>query len=326
MKILLILLSLITCPILSQLKDNEISLQINSKNISNIYSCPTHIKYMILRWVFANKELFDSLLKHPDLLNVKLQKDAHNLMIRDKGLENLSTGSNCIIKIPDMPYIIKISGQYHRVANICSKYGFHFYIRKPNEIQLTDMQRCEELFHTQTFQTCSSYAYYLKIRDLINKNNFKNIFVPDTYLIKINENLDADDSNCLLVQRFIHNKIFLIYERLELLEKVSTQSLCDLAYLILKAGLWDIEKNLFVFEDGKLILLDLEQPNISNPEDFFHINRKVFEWNASVGIESLLKLFPENLNLKKDIKDYIEKNKLVEEFSYYKEKVLKSFD
>jgi len=126
-----------------------------------------------------------------------------------------------------------------------------------------------------TYQMPSIFANYLLLKKYINQHSLKYVLVPDTYLVHIpGTPKEVRDDNYCVVQQVIQDKLLNLKTDPQAWSKISDQALKDL-FMASKVGLWNIKDNLMINNEGQFVLLELEQPNNSDPRTFF--NKKMVE-------------------------------------------------
>jgi len=194
------------------------------------------------------------------------------------GYPTLSQSVNWIIHIND-DWLIKASGEPNRHENINS------YLGQKYGAQITVKQL--KKFNKEigvTYQTISRIAYGMRAREVIQQENLS-IKVPPMYLIHIpGRPKKLADANYVVAEEFIQGQ----FEYLESSAfAVDTKTILDLTKLIGYTGLWSLGKNIIVSNNKDIYFVDLEQPNVHNPKDFFHKNSAVHRSNIEHGFAGL---------------------------------------
>ena len=137
----------------------------------------------------------------------------------------------------------------------------------------------------KTYQTISRMAYYLLFLDAQQRVGFNHIVAPQMHLIHIPSRPEiVSDRNYVIVEKKIHN--------LQPLGAVSDEEKKELHNVVEATGLFNLTKdNVMRTEKGKIVVLDWEQPNNSNPRHFFHKAYDRFENNMNAGKIHLMKIF-----------------------------------
>lgn len=214
----------------------------------------------------------------------KMQADKDLLQAKD--MQNTSQW-NYVFKLPKQEFVVKISGPLNRLQSILMAHGFW-----PGETPTKPIGK------TNTYQTASRAAYYLILKEFIEKNKFKHIHAPETYLISYSKKPKLiDDEQVFILQRAIPAASKKITP--ELAQALPDDAISEIVKAIIGAGLWSIKDNLFLDTETnspleRIHLVDLEQPNNSAPADFFHKDATRYYGNLRAGLEEFINLFAGN--------------------------------
>ncbi len=182
----------------------------------------------------------------------------------------------------DPKYFVKIRGPVNEACNIEAFNGKYSAKLSAQELDALPLPE-------RTYQTVIAVAYLLRARDAIERYTISTVAVPDTYLYHVpGRPEELSDNNYLVLQKTVANGI-----KLEDIQagsgSLDDKKLRELFIVPAYAGLWSFKGNIMV-ADNQLVLPDLEQPNNSNPLDFYHQNRKAYEDNVATGIKELVKI------------------------------------
>jgi len=241
-------------------------------------------------WVLQERDLISSLvIQNGSLLDHGAIHKKNNELLKTKGIENFSR-SNYVFVCPVLPqFLIKVSGPTNRLMNtIVANDKFPTTIFRDEVINLKKVS---------TFQTVSSLpTYYLYLR-LTKVLSLRYVYIPKTYLVKLPGASDIiADTNYIIVQE----RVALLdrVEAIKHLKQLSDMQIRELVSVIASCGLWDIKNKIHVATDGRLIIVDLEQPNVSNPTRGFNLQDVgTFYNNAYCGLDSLKELFVNKVEL-----------------------------
>lgn len=246
-------------------------------------------------------------------------------MLASKGLANQSQ-CNYVFRLPTQPgYMVKIAGHVNRKENLCrlaatlaarrlpesqDKSPDEFYsfalrgyswgrelndadyeLFKQVKPESCDFQANEQGAFEQlegcpkTFQTVSRMAHYLLFLQAKEKNNFQHVSAPVMHLVHIpGRPTTVSDRNYVVIEKQVTG--------LTPVETVTPQEAEEVETVIKETGLFDLNKeSLMRTAEGKLIILDWEQPNNSDPSTFFHESNKAFENNVNAGLGEFRKNF-----------------------------------
>ncbi len=222
----------------------------------------------------------------PQMLGAKRNRDIN--AIEQAGYKNESQ-ANYVFKVKALlDHLLKTSGSGNRFMS--SKFGHG--LSWNDEISEDIMQKILS-GEKRTFQTASRMATYLALQDLIKSKNFKHVRVPKTYLVTLDDSDKVDDNNAIILSDPISAKAKKITN--ENVHEISDVMIRELVRAIAVGGLWSSWDGGNLYVDGdKLYIVDLEQPNNSKPQDFFHQNAYKYHSDISVGIDHLLNLLKHN--------------------------------
>lgn len=188
------------------------------------------------------------------------------------GLYNLSRW-NYIFEIGGTDYVIQFAGVLNRVKNLL------IYNdpdpTNPTFVHKTPDALCDLVIKKipATYQTVSRAAHYLRAMEAKDIFNLDAIFLPKTFLISIDRQMPAHvhDGNSVVIQKKILADVVPVRQMpLQEKMKIAVENVRQLLVLSIYAVIWDLNANLLFDQQNKtFVISDLEQPNTSNPSDFF---------------------------------------------------------
>lgn len=159
-------------------------------------------------------------------------------------------------------------------------------------------------------QTASHAAYYLIAKATLEKHNLSSIALPETYLHSTEQN-NIDDNHAILIQQHIEGT------ELHRNNNISDEQLKQLFSLVEHVGLWHIE--VIVGTDNKLYPIDLEQPNNTDENYFFHQDPNRYHGNLICGIkDGLFKIFEHNPEKCRLLAELVSKSKIINHENFNK--------
>jgi len=200
------------------------------------------------------------------------------------------SSNNYVFQIPGMNYWIKISGPKHRVRNLYTyntgknsydytQIALHWELRNPVMLNAFEL--------VPTYQTISRYANYMLRAQIIEQEQLTHIRMPITYLVHIpSYDTQLSDEHYVIVQEHIEG-IERLYDAPHRVIDVPGQAIKELYSLICKTGIWNIRYGLWLDENNNFVLIDHEQRNIENPDNFFNKDPEAFEQCVFTGIKQL---------------------------------------
>lgn len=255
------------------------------------------------------EKLLEQLLAFKSFPDWQTKKKADDALLSALKLPNLST-SNYVFKIPEQNLVVKIAGPANRLQSVLAAHGFW-----PGE------QPTKPITKVDTFQTASRAAYYLILKELIEKQGLHYIDAPETYLVRFpSSSKSIDDEHAFILQKALPAGAKQLTP--ELAKTLSDEAVRETVLAIIGGGLWSIKNNLFLDPATNKLhvvvhLVDIEQPNNSAPADFFHKDPVRYYGNLRAGLEEFIDLFagnPEKLHL---IRSLIESNPVFNSSSFY---------
>ena len=231
-------------------------------------------------WLNDEAELIKKLVEQDGpLVDYQKKHFENNVLLKKKGILNLSR-SNYVFECPVVPeLIIKISGPANRLANMVVAQGL-----RPNAVDEEDIK---DLKRVVTYQTVSSFPTYYLYQRLQKMHKLNSVYIPKTYLFRLPWAPEViADTHYIILQE----KVALLSkgESKRLLRSLSDRQIHEVARVIAGCGLWDIKNNIRVAYSGKVVIADLEQPNVSNPLRGFNIQDATrFDINVDCGLREL---------------------------------------
>ena len=257
------------------------------QSIENVFGAvpclPKDVVTHLSDWFKDNDYVVKNLIvQQGELADYQKSHVENNVLLKQKNICNLSR-YNYVFECPSVPgYVIKISGPVNRFVNTIVSHGLW-----PSIVTKDDIASMKKVV---TCQTASSFPVYLLYARLTKMQNLKHVYIPKTYLFKVPGTSDIiADTSYILVQE----KIDLLdsEQAKNRLKSLNIDQVRELAITISSCGLWDIKDKINFARDGRIVIVDLEQPNVSNITRGFNIqdiNR--FKQNASCALNDLKKI------------------------------------
>lgn len=239
-----------------------------------------------MSWIEQHAAIFKNMLapSEPPSRFAAHQQEVKK-QLADAGVKNLSNW-NFVVE-PTPGYFMHVAGPINRICNLLAHNDKSQAVNyTPEELDAAIKNR------PHTYQTVSVAAHYLLCAQAIEKEKTQRVIVPQTYLISSAS--PAHDGNSCIVQEAIPTtaKAFkdLTHEQRA---NIPLAAINDMLMLIKQAGLWDTTQANVLYDQSKqaFYVTDIEQPNNSNPVDFFHKNREKYMGNVGCGIEQFADLF-----------------------------------
>ncbi len=252
----------------------------------------------LLRFKFADGNQF----------RAKGQQDKQ--LIASNGLTNESAW-NYVFGVPGMNYHIKIAGPINRIQSALMERGIWPGQPVPNNI-------AQEILagSIPTYQTASRAAYFLILKEFLDKNKLQRVDVLPTHLVYypgVPE--DVSDNYAVILESDLSKDAQKITR--ENRSDISDDMLTQLVQAVIATGLWNIEGNIFLDKKtDKLYIMDLEQPNNSAPKDFFHKDASRYYGNINAGLEGVLNIFAGDDAKLQLIRGLVESNPIVQSGDY----------
>lgn len=282
--------------------------------------------------VSQHTHFFELLLTNPAHWSESIEREKScNKVFAMLGMKNLGDG-NYVIDIGK--FLIKIAGHTARASNLLSEHGHKEYdafcVSKTRAWSEVD-----SIINTQqlTYQTASRIANYLVAASMISEHNLaRSIVVPSMYIATFDGSSNIQDDNVIIVEEKLSNlqPLSLYLKDKELPEQVVQ----DLVVFIARTGLCDLQDtvndkepkyNLFITQEGKIALVDLEQPCTRCPRNaFFGISTKYprenYELDIVRALQQLREFFAGTSTLKyfQIIDDFVATDTTIQQFNCLK--------
>lgn len=245
----------------------------------------TYSEQAVQAWLYDNKHIIAALTNmpiHGELEQRTPRRDHIIALLEKAGIKNMSN-HNYVFTIQgddEKKYVIKIAGPANRREN------YNALLKKPygTSTSLKEYQELEKNNKAKYYQALSRAAHSLRFKEWVENHPKTKAKTPNAYVVHIpGQSKEVIDGNYLVVEDYIENmgtpdkhpKTFLDAAR-------------DVAEASAYACLWNIASRQFLItEEDEVFAIDLEQPNNSNPEDFFHNNKEKCIGNTHVGLDEL---------------------------------------
>jgi len=264
------------------------------QNLEKIFGkIPTIAKTDIAKindWLLQEKDLVASLVvQNGALIDCGVLQKKNNELLKAKGIINYAR-TNYVFVCPAQPnYMIKISGPLNRLVNIVSANN-----KSTKTITDDEIKALKRIVTHQTISSLPTYYLYLRLNKILS---LKHVYIPKTYLLKLPQASDVlADTNYVIVQE----RVELLQKPViaEQLKKLNNDQIKELVAVIACCGLWDIKGKIHIDKKGRLVIVDLEQPNVSNSLKGFNIQEKDrFYHNVQCGLDSLMDMFKNKADL-----------------------------
>lgn len=228
-------------------------------------------------------------------------------MIADLKVDGMEAKGSHNITVPftlsSVKYVARMTGPFHVATNLLKYNGWPEPVNPLPPVFVKDPAReCDAAITNAmpTWQGISRATHWLRVHQALTKLRILNFITPATYLIPLEGNPEeVHDDNAIIVQRFEgdeNGKSFPLVKDLsqEKIRQFLPDQVRNLLCVIVYAGLWDITGHLRVDPNGNFVDSDLEQPDNSNPADFFHKNQEKMLHNIRCGIQQLKQLMTPN--------------------------------
>ena len=241
---------------------------------------PSELEDKLKTWFEQNKEAWQIFVEQNGSIETIHRKYlwAHQLM-KEKGLVVLKGHGNFVFVLPNAPeWLVKISGPSNRaclqVANQDKPYG---------QIGSIDTTKC-----VPTCQTASRVFHgSMKLKEAVKKYQITQLEVVDGYVWSPHRS--CQDEQCVVAEKNLTNHKLLRDCTPQELEQLLTQERVEQLLLAAKhAGLWNLTNDNIAInkQNGKLAIIDTEQPNTTKPSHIFNKDKKRYEHNINCGVQS----------------------------------------
>lgn len=259
-----------------------------------------------------------------NLLNLSTSFDGSSLHIDPQNTTDQNMIMQKIDETGETAYWIKISGRVNRIFTGMHTRGADGRVWTDKAYRSEQVQQFLQN-PVQTYQTASRAAFYLIANKALAYHDIESIDTPRTYLYSTN-NSSIDDNHAIIKEEHIPG------EKLEQWlvngNTVPTYQLKDLCTLTESIGLWCPNNNILVDESGRLVPIDLEQPNNSNAHDFFYKNPVPYHGNIVCGFkDGLYTIFVDDKEAIRTLAEWIEESDIInhERFTSYYQKEIRDF-
>ena len=249
-----------------------------------------------LKTLSSTKVILTQLLAFKNFPNWRAKQMLDNTILGAFDITNESK-SNYVFKLGEMNYVVKIAGPINRLQSILMAHGYW-----PGQQPTTPITKVD------TYQTASRAAYFLVLKEFIERNKLKHVQAPETYLMRYPDTAKTvDDEHAFILQKTLPLSAKKITP--EVAQTLSDDIIGETVQTIIAGGLWNIKNNLFLDESNNTVqFVDLEQPNNSAPADFFQRDAARYYGNLSSGLVELMDLFTGNPRKLALIRALIESN------------------
>ncbi|MGE0009752.1 MAG: hypothetical protein AB7S89_02970 [Candidatus Babeliales bacterium] len=231
-------------------------------------------------WITENQDLLIYLARTPYPLSTWQEKYTNgNWHLFKHGIKNHAY-TNFVFQIPHNDYWVQIAGPKHRIRNIYAyntRANSYWYAEIAKHWEFRNSTLIDKLEIVPTYQTISRYAYYLLLEKALEHFSCTHIRIAPTYLVHIaHYSTLLSDENYIVVQEHIPDLVHL-KNAPHCIKDISKEAIIELFNIICATGYWNVKNGIYVDPDNNLVLLDYEQRNIENPEDFFYKDLRSFE-------------------------------------------------
>lgn len=295
--------------------------QITPENIAQLLQpIPQETATAFYAFTAQHPQLLPTLVKFEPANFKQNFKDAHKALM-DANITNKSNNGGCFVfNLPTYPiFMVQGSLQENKVYNKSAEIvgiGNGWNHCHDNYMQDKKLDELKEVDPT-TYQTVSRAAFYLMIKQELNKLSQPSIQVPSTYLIAIDgqSHTRATDATHVVVQEAFDTAKFVpVKDNAHLIKKEALQQLLPIISATKLFSVTDLHVNK---ETGELLVIDIEQANDEPATSFFHKrNNKIAqdyergnkgktkaEHDAQMGFQSLIKIL--NPDQKELVKAFI---------------------
>ena len=207
-----------------------------------------------------------------------------NAALKKQGIQNVSK-YNFIFKLTDN-YMANVAGhvlRHHGIRRLADEVAGKGYGQYGREVTHDDYKLFQEkltddesdiiidpttkqkIKHPRTFQAISRVAAWLTFKEVEKQHAFKHIVVPEAYLVHVpGRSTEVSDHNYVVVQQFIPD--------LEDVDTLTPEEELEMLSVLRKVSILDCNPGSLKRRksDGKLVMLDFEQPGNANPQNFYH--------------------------------------------------------
>jgi hypothetical protein len=267
---------------------------------------PEKVKREVQDWFARNPMVARTALDYEPIIGpLQSFHTMANIALKLAGKDNKS---NFNYVVPVGEYWVKMAGHVNRKENLAmmagdfgQKYQWGRLLTKQDYLAFEKNLKEEEFDKHEigtvmktapkTYQSISRMAHYILFKDAQGLGIIApNMKAPDMYLVHIPDRPEElSDRNYAIVEKQINN--------LERITRLTAQEAEAIRKVIETIGLFDCSKdNVKRDAQGNIVFIDFEQPNNSNPRQFFHTVDWVFKNNVKAGLESFEKHFKQELD------------------------------
>jgi hypothetical protein len=220
--------------------------------------------------------------------------------------QNIPNTSSWSVSIPfnvgNKTYFLRLPSPLHKRENWNAQRGEGWNTKFTEETLDKHLKK----YGRDTYQTISRFTGNIEAKKIVAENNLSLIELPNSYLFKGTGDQISDQTS-VVVDEWIPN-----CEPLgdpEVMKNLNTMQLAQLCTFIKKSGLWSVNHESHGSyikvnqKTGKLILVNLQQPNTTAPDEFLKTPEWRFEHNSLSGFEDLHKLLTRNYLLDNEFKN-----------------------
>lgn len=264
---------------------------------------PTELKKQVSACMKKYHDFITQLVTtpHPLTHENRKQKTKDNFAIikeyEDKGeVKNLS-GFNYVLRFRDYPgFTMPINRWGSRIAYWMYSSGEGNTLDPNFNPDATD---CSKFEYLPSYQHCSRGAHYLRVKEAIEKGNFKSVRTTPTYLEHIaGKPTELSDENYVPIQVWVDNLKTvkeLPEKALEIRSNIPYDALKEIHETLIYGALWDIKSNL-AFVNPYYYIVDLEEP-FNHKQQYFYFRgeegTKKYVEDVIKTLERMAKMFLE---------------------------------
>lgn len=235
------------------------------------------------QWLLEKHDLLKALANQPidpEATEYEPLMEPGNKLLQEAGYTNKSK-NNFVFSVElehNKTYCIKVAGP-HRFEQCNALLGRPWGTPVTQE----DLASLAASNRHTTYTSASRMAHYLLYKKWKEAHQHVPIETPKTYLLSLSDEHLIDDANALIAEEHIDA----IGTPMEFPETFLEKK-CDIRNFIIHMGLWNINPSQFLIKrDGVVVCVDLEDPNNSNPDDFFSSSYEKIKSNIRCGLREL---------------------------------------
>jgi hypothetical protein len=275
-----------------------------------------NIEQQIYEWFDKNPDIVRHVVQQEGpLTSFKERREYNNKLLDQAGVIKYNSANNYIFSIPDIEkkYVIEISGFYSRFIN--TMVGFKKNRRPNGNTPPEELNELREEYNIlkdsiPTYQTASRVATSLRLQEAIGRDYYWYVHPIKSHLLTLpGFPPDSDDKHSIVIAEYVNMTPLSEFQPDKALQFLSSEDLKQILSVAKTSGLWELNaQNICVDAQGSIRLPDTEQPDNSNPEDFYHKNEDKVWWNIGCGVESLYSWLPENSEQRAIVRQFIVAN------------------